>query len=100
MESIGIGTYIICYEKNSSDPNLENSDDLEVFLLTNIGRILEKDDNGYNFIVKYNNIPDDLITFFSYKINNCRPMNYNEIIYSSNDKNEVECYIESNKYNL
>ena len=90
--------YVICYEKTNS---YVSGNYLNDFLLNNIGKItLIEDRNSIPFMVEYENIPSELdIWFHDIKLN-CRGMRRSEIIHWSKNKEELEIFIQSNKYNL
>ena len=60
----------------------------------------------YDYVVKYNNVPDEISDYFAYDVtdNNSphdkRAMRKNEILYWSKDIDDIKMHIESNKYNL
>ena len=79
-----------------------NNKKLLNFLSNSIGKVISENSN--EITAKYDNIPDDILSYFSViKIN--EPPKYiafeeEEIIYRSDNKEDIERYIDINKYNL
>jgi hypothetical protein len=92
-----VGDYVICDDY---------FDKLTEFEANNIGQITSIDDdvdNGAPYNIKYNNIPYNIRTWFFYNDDHnygIRPMSIEEIIFFSSNKEEVERYLQANKYNL
>ncbi len=91
-----IGDYVICEEIGNSDDAYNN------FLKTTIGKIVSIGTSKYKYQVQYNNIPTKFLSYFGREktYENCRAMLDDEIIYFSNNKEDLEPFIQSNKYNL
>jgi hypothetical protein len=87
-----VGDYVICEDPNTRKP-------LYAFIKNRIGKIVEIDrDKFYPYIVRYNNIPEDLIERFSHpNFTNCRDFKRDEILYFSSTKEELE---NLKKYNI
>ena len=65
--NINIGDYVICSDKFFNTQINYVNYDLEKyhnFLNNNIGKIVDKEKDDNRFIVKYNNIPVTIKTFF------------------------------------
>ena len=97
-----LGDYVICYEKVDHDLHVK----FAKFLSKNIGRIVSTNVtsvNGvnYNYLIQYNKIPEILNTYFDeYDKPNSRPMNIDEIIEFSENKEDLKAYMAAKKYNL
>jgi hypothetical protein len=92
-----VGDYVICEEEYSVD------DAVDSFIKNTIGIIIDiKYDKKYPYIVAYENIPDairkDYFTLEDFK--RTRQMMREEIIHFSKNKEDLEYYIQANKYNL
>jgi len=97
-----IGDYVICKEKSG--------DILNKFLLNNIGQIVDinyREEHPY--VIKYEDIPEILSGRFDevvkkddpdYTYKDRRVMKYQEIIYHSKNKKDLEPFILSNKFNI
>ena len=91
-----IGDYVICTDKIW----IGQTDELNDFLLNNIGQCIKIDINfiqGYLYVIKYDNIPIFLDYFNK---SNYRNMGRDEILYFSPYKEDCETYLAANKYNL
>jgi hypothetical protein len=88
-----IDDYVICRE-NIADQNLRQ------FLDSNVGQIIDINNDRSNYIVKYDDVPSELSDLFNYghHIPNCRSMLRHEIIEFS--KNKETLIAQSNKYNI
>ena len=94
-----IGDYVICIDKGQDDEEFID------FLSNNIGKIVSigiKLYISYDYVVQYEYIPEEIAYYFhTYNKNkNSRPMNINEIIEFSENKKDLEMYIDAKKYNL
>ena len=102
-KKIKIGYYVYCKE-NPSNSSLTDKEKNKVlsFVENNIGQIVKCDqDDKYQYTVKYENIPKELIKYFNLNLcDSCRYMTREEIIYFSPIKEEVELKIATNKYNI
>jgi len=101
-ESVDVGTpelgdYVICYEDDDSSKLLD-------WLKTVIGKIIKVNDDDVicKFDVKYENFPEDIETYFyeEYYGERYRPMKDVEILHWSKNKEDLEIFLDSNKYNL
>jgi len=93
--SYNVGDYVICQEDKDSIQSKERD-----FLSTNIGRIFSQS-IGYDYIIHYNNIPDNLHSSFFYEGEiGHRPMDEQEIIYCSDTIEKLEVILNMDKYNL
>jgi len=94
------GDYVMCEESSETDSVIEIND----FIKNNIGVIRSISQFIYDvpYIIEYDNIPDSLrgiyLGFPEY--NNNRRMSRDEIIHFSSNKEDLEPYIQANKYNL
>ena len=106
-----IGDYVICDEKCC---DIES----QIFTSENIGQIFDNISNRrYKYVVKYDNVPENLQQQFSNAITNfcneeqiikfalqkkCKwtVMSQEEVIFWSKNKEDCETYLISNKYNL
>lgn len=101
--NIEIGEYVICDEE-SGNKNYTN------FLKNNIGQVVSYYDNvKYPYVVKYENIPDNILNRFDevdipdqpgFLYKDRRVMGEEEIIFHSKDKKDLEMFLTANKYNL
>jgi hypothetical protein len=95
-----IGDYVVCeeeYQRYSSGN----------FARENVGEIIDTSENGYYYIIKYENVPENLKDELYFKdldsdkeYSDVIPMNRNEIKFFSPSKEYAESYISSKKYNL
>ena len=96
-----VGDYVLCYE-DAKDHNLKE------FINNNIGKIsIIRDKGSYiecNYTIEYENIPSIISNrFTNFKKGdkkNERNMREEEIIFFSKNKEDVELYMQANKYNL
>ena len=84
------GDYVICKE-NMNDENFDN------FLENNIGIITETPMHFETYEVKFDNIPQNLKGYF---FNKERSFYIEQIIHFAKNKEDLELYIQANKYNL
>jgi hypothetical protein len=94
-----VGDYVVCDDKNDGE--------LNKFIINNIGEITElnwnKKDDYFEkyFLIKYNNIPNNLNTYF---FSNQRFFSKNDIKFYSKNKKNVEVYLKqylkAKKYNI
>jgi hypothetical protein len=92
-ENPKIGHYVLCKEEYN-----KRYAAVKPFIDSNIGIITQIDNSGiYQYIVKYENIPDELYEFFDDGTRNMKAL---EIVYWTDDKSELESYLNSKKYNL
>ena len=101
-----IGDYVICSD-------MTDDEKIEEFVNNTIGQIVRFRDPhdsfgaSYQFVVKYDDVPYDLNEdefrydneLYEKGISN-RAMSIGEIEFFSNDKKEVEAYMQAKKYNL
>lgn len=93
--NIQIGDYVYCNEKTEGVP-----EDALFFINNNIGKVVQIN-KGYDYTVKYYNIPENIKRYFiRFNVEDCRGFDYNEIIYHSKNKQELKAIISQNKYNL
>jgi len=105
--------YIKQYESINNIPQVgdyilfEDSDlkkEISNFMSNNIGLIVSKELVLYDYVVKYENVPDELTPYFSYAYlkygRNCRGIERSDIIYFSSNKEDLEIRLQANKYNL
>ena len=98
-----IGDYVICKEKVCSK-------ELKKFLANNIGQIVDINyTEEHPYVIKYEDIPEILSGRFDevvkkddpdYTYKDRRVMKYQEIIYHSKNKKDLEPFILSNKFNI
>ena len=93
-ENTKLGYYVLCEDEES----VKDKNDVKTFINNNVGTIIGINKySQYMYIVEYENIPDEIEKFFD---EGSRNMKAGEIIYWSDDKSELETYINSKKYNL
>jgi len=89
-----IGDYVICQELNAIE-------EINLFLGNNIGKIVFVGERKMFFCVQYTNIPRNISDRFGYgSITNARNMRRDEIKYWSDNKENLETLLSTNKYNL
>jgi len=91
-----INDYVICHEEYDDDV-----EGINTFLDNNIGQIIGRFNNNditSPFLVKYENIPNDIGYMFN-KDKSRQMLNY-EIIHFSKNKEDLEHVLSANKYNL
>ena len=99
-ENAEIGDYVLC-----SEPGDLFWNDINFFIENNIGEIIDLN-RGYDYIVKYNNIPKEIKDYFAHLDNSIPPlqtargMHKSEIKYKSKNKKDLESILLSKKYNL
>jgi len=125
-----VGDYVICQDTASigkMNVYFSTKPKFIDYLSNNIGQIVkiltkkyDEDDN--EILVKYDNIPTNILSYGFMMIDNLKKdveietipdlkildelytnitsFEFNEIIYFSNNKSDVETYIQANKYNL
>jgi len=91
-----IGDYVIC------DPDFRN---LFNFINNNIGQIINYPSTTDKYVIKYENVPESIYSFFDVNISLSghtykRYFQRDEIIYWSKNKEDLEHLIQSKKYNL
>ena len=89
-----IGDYVLCEEKDTSNFSLN------YFISSNIGQIINnrgRHNSYYPYLVKYENVPVEIEKRFE---NGEREMAENEVLYWSDNKEELETIINTNKYKL
>jgi hypothetical protein len=99
-----IGDFVICKELEYNIKDVYKKE-LNDFLLNNIGLCVDYDSERKEYEIEYENIPINILTryfFVKNKYNDkyIRYMRSNEIIHHSKNKEDLEPYIQSNKYNL
>jgi len=116
-----IGDYVICKEGLVNGQITKDGEDADLinFLSNNIGKIIDTNiiiaDVNYDYLIKYYNIPKDIYLYFtgnsSFQIacgetrpipgrEDTRAFDLDDIVEFSKNKEEVELYIASKKYNL
>jgi len=98
-----IGDYVVCHEKLLDVNNNPMCGDIYDFTSNNIGEISfgrHENDDGitYDYRVKYDNIPESLLINFGEYYD--RPMDRNEIVAWSDNKEDLEEFLSAKKYNL
>jgi hypothetical protein len=98
-----IGDYVICSDNEdflSADDNV-TSKNINYYLEVNVGKIIAKNEFGFDYIVGYNNIPKDISNYFlHFGYKNSRGFNSNEIVKFSKDRIELELSLSTKKYNI
>jgi phosphomannomutase len=87
--------YVIC-EDIAEEAEAEN---IINFIRNNIGQIIHIPTSKSKYIVKYENIPDNLLKEFNPKTN-ARVMFNDEIKYCSENKETLELILNQKKFNL
>ena len=87
-----VNDYVLCCHKVM----VFKTNDLNDFIHSNIGIIIDKDNSGY--FIKYKNIPDDCGTFFT--DDGVMLFFEEEIEYWSKYKEDLEMIINIKKYNV
>jgi len=92
-----IGDYVICEENLMTNATNRK----RICISNNIGNIIDYNptiNSDYKYMVYYENAPEDLF-WFNGK-DKVRQMSRKEIIYYSKNKEDLEIYLDANKYNL
>lgn len=100
-DDLQIGDVIIC--KMTELPMNPEHTEFITFINNNIGTIIDIQHNIQNnnkYIVEYNNIPDDIISYFGYYKNNATHLYRRDIILSAHNTQELNIKLDQNKYNL
>lgn len=97
-DSLMVGGYVVCNE----DLNLHyNDENIVNFISNNVGQLVDIKDyrktHPYAYLVKYENIPDNLLEYFN---KNIRGKTVDNIIYHSKNREDAEVFLNANKYNL
>jgi hypothetical protein len=106
LHDLQVGDYVICY---CSDPDRDfDADSINSFLSNSIGLVFEPSSNyeesflkkqGYfKYPVKYDNVPDDMLNYFN--SSDYRYMYFKEILHWSSNREDLEIYLDINKYNI
>ena len=99
MENFGYlqeGDWVICTVRNYNSISAE----LINFLNTNIGKYMENDHTNFRpYVIKYENVPQ-ILNIGKFNGNMTRYVDKNEIIHFSPNKEDLQIYIDANKYNL
>ena len=89
-----IGDYVACEEELGIN-------ELCDFINNTVGKIFKIENSYYNYAVKFDNIPQNLNEFFTdFGYKDCRGFNSNEILFWSENKEDVEEYLMTKKYNI
>lgn len=92
-----VGDYVLVYEKLSNGDEFDNI--YNDFIQNNIGKINYIDTSKeFPFYIEYENIPEEIDEYFN-EYNEIR-VTLKNLIYYSNNKEDVELQIKANKYNL
>ena len=93
-----IGDYVICTATdNHPETNLIEVRD---FLSVNIGKYVNNDRTGWlPYIIEYENVPSEL-NISNFNCNMSRFVSRKEILHFSPNKEDLEIYTDTNKYNL
>ena len=101
-----IGDYVVCKENNTSDIMVPRAILISQFVNCNIGKlikILSYRTTEYVYVIQYKNIPEYIKSYFGMVVRdvyNCRTYKKEEMLAFSNDKKDLEMYLQANKYNL
>jgi len=99
-----VGDYVICKEIQA-DEYEEDMIKTHNFVYSHVGRCIQDDTqqenntnlSSYPYHIKYENIPISISSNFRY---GTRVMCLDEIIYFSNNKEELELKLSTNKFNI
>ena len=108
--SLEIGDYVICREYTVFK-------ELNEFISSNIGEYIAFiPDYDDSYVIRYNNIPKEMSKFFTIEARpgsnrdsehernmqfyDCRSMIFSEIIHWSEDREDLEIILNTNKYNI
>jgi len=72
--------------------------DITQYITTHIGQVIVKSENN-NYLIKFNNVPD-IDKDYDFALKNGWMDYKDNILFFSKDKEKVEIYLNSNKYNL
>ena len=85
-----IGDYVICKDEYNTV--------IQDFISNSIGIIIPGETGRKYYTVKYENIPRSIRTYF--RIDGDRSFGKNDIVYHSKNKEDLEHFVQANKYNL
>jgi len=92
-----VGDWVICSVLSIDAINWTELND---FLNTNIGKYAENDGTGFKpYIIRYKNVPNKLNNE-NFNGDMFRYVHRREIVRFSKNKEDLEIYIDANKYNL
>jgi len=95
--NIKVGDYLIGTLSDVEDDFMEDFAD---FLETNIGKVVDiklyNNDKNFMYIVEYDGMSEDFEEIF----NNPTSVTDYDVLFSSSNKDDLQVYIESGKYNL
>lgn len=92
-----VDDFVICKMKDvvtDSDETIK----FKYFINNNIGQIILI--NNHRIIIKYENIPNEISSYFGYSNGDATYVYLHDIKYYSNKKDDLEPIIQSKKYNL
>lgn len=92
-----LNDYVICHMKQSPY-SVETQQQFRDFVNNNIGYIIYL--TTHKLITQYENIPEEIQSYFTYNEGTATHLYLPDIKYWSNKKEELEHIINSNKYNL
>ena len=87
-----IGDYVYCNTYDNEEKNLQN------FLNTNLGKIIDTNKVEDEFLIEFENLPDNLQNYSDTSDNIW--FDKDEILHWSKNPKDLEIYISVNKYNL
>jgi ribosomal protein L19 len=104
IDELERGDYVLVAQK------FGDTEKVREFINNNVGQIIQMDNNGYesNILVKYENVTNDIQTYFMTHFNANTPdirsytkyINSRNIIAHSKNIDEIKSMISANKYNL
>lgn len=92
-----VNDFVICNIKNA-DHDSEDTVEFKKFVNNNIGHIILV--NNHRLITHYENIPNEISSYFTYNGGDSTHLYLHEIKYFSDKKEDLEVIINSKKYNL
>lgn len=98
-----IGDYVVCSEEGKEDILPEdNSYGVYEFTSNNVGQYVKYRGSvqHFKYLIKYEDLPEELRWSFYDDEENCRRMAKKEILFWSKDKEACEAYLAAKKYNL
>lgn len=93
-----VGDYIFAKWKHAEDEHPAN-----IFATNNIGELIKIETDKYDetsFLVKYNNIPDELKLYKSMNNDTSFRFKKEDLIKWTKNKEELETILQANKFNL
>jgi len=95
-----IGDYIVCKDDIYNHSSIQFGDELSDFVSSNVGKIIQKNSVIYDYIVKYEDLPEKLERYCGYGKSCIGILNKVDIALFSPNKQDVETFLALKKFNI